>query len=1190
MVNLAQSRRERTSRLRKVNRQSNDFYPFSGGLNLIESPLSSEPGQCQSALNYEMGFEGGYRRVGGYEVFDGSPSNADQDYYKLPIAAIYKPTYFENQFNNGPGFDVWGDLRQTVWGMTNGGRAQLLDVVDSGGYGQNHILMNGRFGEPNETRADPVYWDPDPYSTGADRIAYVFDGDWIWPNGSKYGIHALSRLQEINEGSASNHYIRAVGQTIAIAEGDMLYVSVFAKFKTAHSEVSRQTDTNYREGIRLQIAGTGATTAFGGAGGNPYVDYRIDSATVVTQTNHIHAAGVDILEDDVLRLWFRTRMAEGTSAGLNIEIGMLDDSAISYQGTTYGYVHCSGLTCVLLPGGNRNPHNGVLGIDNFNDTDYWTKTAVTVSDASQAWGTSKPYDNFSRVTPTAVTTGHEIGSEDVPNGLTTSHISFNKGDRIHIEFYAKVGTGSCDGVAIFPGAAAIDAFTLTTPSIYINLKNGGHVYGNHTVYEIADYTITEVETDIYLVKITTNETIRAGRSYIVARLLMDNGGEQDALEAFDGTAGQWLDIAGVRVEASSLGHNEETKFGVALTTTATKNVNTGELILGGSCPGFIEDGEVLRVEALNADSTDAPDPYMEMTEFGVAAGNLSVNSETNSTLETAYQALVATNAALVSAVPGSGPIRGVWIHRGIAYCFRDSLSGDRGVMYQASGMGWKEVGNLWEIGFDSGSVEPSVGDDISDTTTGAGARVRYVDTRSGTWGGADAAGVIYCEAERRPDETALFTNNNNLDNDSTASANFATIDDVINGSALKRTLPPGGRYELRNDNLYGSTQKQRMYFVNGVGTAMEFDGIHETLRIVVTGMTEDKPTHLAIHNYHLFLSFPGGSVQLSGDGNPHSWTVITGASEISVGDEISGFNEEVGNSLFIYTRDKSFVLQGNTRANFDLDDFNINAGAHEWSVQRIGLGLFFDDRGFTTILQTQRAGSVNFQENAQSELIQPLVEDLVRNAEVTCSHLIRNQNIYRCYFDDGRIVSIGFSQHKVSGHMPLRYPFVANCACSEEDGFGAERILVGTTEGEVFELEKGVSFAGDDVRGFIRSVLYHSKSPGKIKKYSHCRIDGTFRGALTMAGQIEYDFGDPGWNLGDDLDFSNSSAGGYWDDMVWDEFVWDQAKSGNPQVKIDGEGTNISIYLYSTSKVDKSHTLRGATMQWTPRRDDRRTT
>jgi hypothetical protein len=160
---------------------------------------------------------------------------------------------------------------------------------------------------------------------------------------------------------------------------------------------------------------------------------------------------------------------------------------------------------------------------------------------------------------------------------------------------------------------------------------------------------------------------------------------------------------------------------------------------------------------------------------------------------------------------------------------------------------------------------------------------------------------------------------------------------------------------------------------------------------------------------------------------------------------------------------------------------------------------------------------------------------------------------------------------------------------SEEAKTGSERIFVGTDDGEIFEIEIGPTFDGAVVQGFMRTVLYHSKSPGLVKKYSHIRLDGTFIGALTLAGRVEYDFDEPSWNLGDDLDFSNDSAGGYWDSFIWDNFLWDKATSGNPQEKLAGEGTNISIYLFSTSLIDQSHTLRGATVQWTKRRSDRRT-
>ena len=91
-----------------------------------------------------------------------------------------------------------------------------------------------------------------------------------------------------------------------------------------------------------------------------------------------------------------------------------------------------------------------------------------------------------------------------------------------------------------------------------------------------------------------------------------------------------------------------------------------------------------------------------------------------------------------------------------------------------------------------------------------------------------------------------------------------------------------------------------------------------------------------------------------------------------------------------------------------------------------------------------------------------------------------------------------------------------------------------------------------------------------------------------LKGNFEYDFHNDEFNLADELDFSTDEAGSYWDDFDWDAFVWDQPTSGIPQTKLEGEGVNIAAYLYSTSKADKPHTLRGVTLQWQPRRDDRR--
>jgi hypothetical protein len=50
------------------------YYPMAGGLDLVTPSLQKSPGRCIDALNYEPTTVGGYRRINGYERFDGRPS------------------------------------------------------------------------------------------------------------------------------------------------------------------------------------------------------------------------------------------------------------------------------------------------------------------------------------------------------------------------------------------------------------------------------------------------------------------------------------------------------------------------------------------------------------------------------------------------------------------------------------------------------------------------------------------------------------------------------------------------------------------------------------------------------------------------------------------------------------------------------------------------------------------------------------------------------------------------------------------------------------------------------------------------------------------------------------------------------------------------------------------------------------
>lgn len=96
------------------------YFPLGGGLDLITPAIAQKPGSAIGALNYEAAANG-YRRVDGYERFDGHVSPTDAPYYEL-------------DFTTGSAAFALGD---TITGATSGatGKALSAGVVTSGTFG-----------------------------------------------------------------------------------------------------------------------------------------------------------------------------------------------------------------------------------------------------------------------------------------------------------------------------------------------------------------------------------------------------------------------------------------------------------------------------------------------------------------------------------------------------------------------------------------------------------------------------------------------------------------------------------------------------------------------------------------------------------------------------------------------------------------------------------------------------------------------------------------------------------------------------------------------------------------------------------------------------------------------------------------------------------------------------------------------
>lgn len=67
------------------------YFPFVGGLDTAGQRSMVPPGMVQASSNYEADVQGGYRRIGGFERYDGRPRPSDSTYSALNLTTTPNP-------------------------------------------------------------------------------------------------------------------------------------------------------------------------------------------------------------------------------------------------------------------------------------------------------------------------------------------------------------------------------------------------------------------------------------------------------------------------------------------------------------------------------------------------------------------------------------------------------------------------------------------------------------------------------------------------------------------------------------------------------------------------------------------------------------------------------------------------------------------------------------------------------------------------------------------------------------------------------------------------------------------------------------------------------------------------------------------------------------------------------------------
>ncbi len=466
-------------------------------------------------------------------------------------------------------------------------------------------------------------------------------------------------------------------------------------------------------------------------------------------------------------------------------------------------------------------------------------------------------------------------------------------------------------------------------------------------------------------------------------------------------------------------------------------------------------------------------------------------------------------------------------------------------------------------------VEISEGQTVTGATSGATGVVTRAALRVGGWTAENLVATLTFATV-----TGAFNSSESLTVGGVYKAGTTTADSAI-------TLPPGGRYDCYNHNFFGGSGSLRMYFCQGEGKAMEWDGsVAVPLR---TGMPTDEPTRVTVQRNHLMLMFPGGSTQHSSPGTPYMWDVVTGSGEFAIGEEGTDLEGSVSGAMTVFGRNKIGVLLGHDEDDFEFVTLNDDSGAVAWTAAVIGSPIYLDNKGLRRLDATEKYG--DFAVGTLTQLVEPLFK-AKRDAGVSAvgALRIRSKAQYRLFWNDGTGINVYLGREDgIPEILPFDLGIAFTCLSSGKDDDGEEVLLAGDADGWVYQLDAGTSFNGEEVEAFCRFPFNHVGSPQQNKRWAEAVVE-LKGGSNTDIGIIaEFGYGEDENPSGVEVEVEVAGGGGFWDEVNWNEFLWSAPINGQARADIDGFGQNVSIVVASNATYEEPHILTGVILYFSYR-------
>lgn len=510
---------------------------------------------------------------------------------------------------------------------------------------------------------------------------------------------------------------------------------------------------------------------------------------------------------------------------------------------------------------------------------------------------------------------------------------------------------------------------------------------------------------------------------------------------------------------------------------------------------------------------------------------------------------------LITAVPGSGPVRGVVSYitgsTDTVYAFRDNAGATFVDLYKSTGSGWTQVTFFREVSFtlNVAGTAPADGEVV---TRGANtATIKRVVLQTGTWAAGGTGRLII--STPAPGEFAAGVG--------TFSVGTATVN--ITGASTAITMAVGGKFEFDIGNFASQSSTIRVYGCDGVNRGFEFDGT--VLTPITTGTVTDNPTHVRIHKLQLFFAF-GSSVIHSVPGAPFQWTNAAATStEIGCGDVVTNFLNQPGTTttgaLGITTRSNTLMLYGTGSTTWNLVGFNVGIGGIAFTAQLLNESYWMDSQGVVDLRTTQNFG--NFRSSTITTNITDYIEQ--QRTKTVCATVNRTKNQYRVLFSDGGLLVCTLINGRVAGLTKGLYADAMACAWSSTAYTKTERVFCGAaTSGMVYQMDKGTSFDGADIIAFMLFNWNSFKSPRMKKRFRRASIEVQSPSYAAISFGYNLNYGNVATQQATPLAYDTGiSEIPAWDTFFWDAFTWDGTALTPINVRVEGRAQNIQYSISS---------------------------